>query len=67
MAEITNEVLIEELLKLDARMERWVESLDELSAFSRETVRQVAEAQKESKRLELILACRHLGQPDAAQ
>lgn len=59
---MTNEMLIEELLKIDARLQRLVESGEELVAYSRETVRQVSEAYQESKRLELELANRHVGE-----
>ena len=67
MSEMTNEQLIEELLKIDARLESFAGSIEELASYSRETVRQVAAAQKETKRIELILACRNLDRTDAAQ
>ena len=66
MAEISNEVLVEELLKIDARLEQFANSVQELATYSRETVKQVAEAHKEARRLELTLACRHLDRTDAA-
>jgi hypothetical protein len=45
VAEVTNEVLYEELLKLDARLQDFVHETQETLAVFRETSRQLTEGQ----------------------
>ena len=45
MADVTNELIYEELLKLDARLQELVEEMQETVAVARETNRQLAEGQ----------------------
>lgn len=67
MSNVTNEMLIEELLKLDARAERMVEGMEELLAYSRETNKLVAEWRQAGKKIEASLAYRHVSRTDAAE
>jgi len=45
LAEVTNEVIYEELLKLDARLQELAHEMQETVAAARETNRQLAEGQ----------------------
>lgn len=67
MNKVTNEMLIEELQKLDARAERMVENMEELLAYSRETNKLVAEWRQAGEKLEASLAHRHISRTDAAE
>jgi hypothetical protein len=45
VAEVTNEVIYEELLKLDAKLKELVQEMQETVAVARETNRQLTEGQ----------------------
>ncbi|CDZ35773.1 hypothetical protein [Neorhizobium galegae] len=51
MAEVTNEMLYEEMLKLDERSKQTLESLEELVSFMKETNRELAEGQARTEAL----------------
>ena len=51
MATVTNQMLYEELLKLDSDVKQLVESMQETVAFARETNRQLAEGQARTEAL----------------
>jgi hypothetical protein len=67
VAEVTNEVLIEELLKLDARLEKLIVAREEALAYMRETNKMVAQGLREYRELDLTLELRRLRTQDAAQ
>jgi hypothetical protein len=51
MAEITKEMLYEEMLKLDVRSQRTLEALEELVSFMKETNRELAEGRAKTEAL----------------
>jgi hypothetical protein len=51
MAEVTNEMLYEEMLELDERSKQMLESLEELVSFMKETNRELAEGQARTEAL----------------
>ena len=67
MAEVTNEMLIEELLKLDARLEKLIDAREETLAYMRETNKMVAQGLRDYKELDLTLELRRLKTQDAVQ
>jgi peptidoglycan hydrolase CwlO-like protein len=66
VAPVTQEIY-EELLKLDAKVERLAESLEETVAFMRETNRELAEGQAKTEALKQKLFGDRLKRMDAAE
>jgi hypothetical protein len=66
VAQVTQEIY-EELLKLDAKVERLAESLEETVAFMRETNRELAEGQAKTEALKQKLFGDRLKRMDAAE
>ena len=54
MAEVTTEMVIEELLKLDSRLEKLVASKDEMLAYVRET-RTLVEKERKAFREQVLI------------
>jgi hypothetical protein len=67
MADVTNEMLYEELLKLDARMERLVATMEETVEFARETSRELAAGQAKIEATKRRLFGNRFDRPDAAE
>lgn len=66
MAKVTQEIY-EELLKLDAKVERLTESLEETVTFMRETNRELAEGQAKTEALKQRLFGDRFKRMDAAE
>ena len=66
MAEVTNEMLIEELLKLDGRLEKLVAAKDETLAYARETNRLVEKERQKFREQTLVDELKRLRR-DAAE
>lgn len=66
MAEVTTEMVIEELLRIDARLEKLIVAREETLAYMRETNQIVAQGLRDYREFDLTLELKRLKTQDAA-